>query len=29
MNYLKAFDLVRTHKLDMNLIIDINPSQFI
>ena len=26
--YGKAFELVRTHKLDFNLLHDINPEQF-
>ena len=29
LDYLKAFELIRTHKLDMNLLFDINPEQFI
>lgn len=29
LDYLRAFELVRTHKLDMNLLFDLNPEQFI
>ncbi len=27
--YGKAFEYVRTHRLDLNLIIDLNPENFI
>ena len=27
-NYLKAFEIIRSHKLDMNLLFDLDPAQF-
>lgn len=29
MEYGKAFRLLRTHKIDINLIYDVNPAQFL
>ena len=28
-DYLKALELARTHKLDLNLLFDLNPRQFV
>lgn len=27
-DYFRAFELARTHKLDLNLMFDVNPQQF-